>query len=116
MAEKFTAKEVCQEDFVSFIMMRAISSMDSDKSSKFKIEEIAKDGEFEVELRIGGHEYSMRKFLKWLSDAYDYTVANKALEISRQKCGNIFDRIDDFDREVKRLIRDVFPDIEFRED
>lgn len=112
MAEKFTINEVTGNDFVGVMLIDAISKMDLNHGSPYIVDEVCKSKSLEVELRIGGHEYSMREFLKRLEAAFEHSVTKKALEISEERCGNILNRVTEFDRMVGRLIRKEFPEMD----
>ena len=111
MAEKFTIDEVTGDNFTSIMLISALTKMDEDSTSLFSIDEAAKKKSLEVELRIGGHEYSMREFLKKLEDAFDYSTTKKALQISEERCGNILSKLSEFETAVSRIIRLEFPEI-----
>ncbi len=111
MAEKFPTEEICSDDFVSIMLMSAMTKMDDDSKSEFTIDKAAQDRFVEVELRIGGHECSMREFLKILEESYDRQTTARALEISEERCDNVLNKLSEFERAVGQLIRDKFPEI-----
>ena len=116
MADSFTTEEVVAHDFVSVMLISAMTKMDEDKNCAYDIAHSADKKSVEVELRIDGHEVSMRDFLGKLERAFDDAVANEALKLVSERCGELIDRMNNFQEGLDREIREKFPEIRSEDD
>ena len=111
MAEFFKSDEVASQTFVGAMLIGTITRMDKDEDCPYNIDHSVRKLGVDVELKLDGHEVSMRDFLKRLEDHWEWYLTREALKMSENRCNDILNRMTNFGDAVEQMIRDKFPEL-----
>lgn len=115
MTDKIKIEEVFSDSFAGFMLLAAITHIaplsGKKRAEGERIIATAKEsGYLNVSFIVEGKEIPVLPLFKRIEEERDRSAAKKALELAQERCGNVNERIDDFGRELEKLIKKQFPE------